>query len=194
MSRLRVLLAAAVATTLLAACGDGTGSNGEIVVQEDTLALFPINGTPHPANPVGISVITASTSALTSDFLFDVAFDLDAQNRVVVYPVRLVAGNIVQNTVGISQAAVQRVPGNWSSVTRAPSSGYRSDSALVLAIGEVVAIQVPTQACIYALRGVNVYGKFVVDSVLPASRQIFGRMVANQNCGYRSLVPGIPKD
>lgn len=190
MSRLRVLLAAAAATALLAACGDSTGSNGEIEVHEDTIALFPINGTPHPANPVGITVLSASTSALTGEFQFDVAFDLDAQNRVIAYPVRMVAGNLVP----ISNAGVQKVAGNWSSVTRAPSSGYRSDTSFVLAIGEVLVIQVPTQACIYALRGVNVFGKFVVDSVLPASRQIFGRLLANQNCGYRSLVTGIPKD
>lgn len=190
MSRLRVLLAAAVTVAVIAACGDATGTNAQIEVHEDTVSLFPINGTPHSGQAVGFTVVSRSLASLTSAFAFDVAVDLNAQNRVVVYPVRMVAGNLV----GTSQAAVQRVAGNWSSVTKAPSSGYRSDSAVVLAVGEVAVVQVPTSACTYALRGVNVYAKFVVDSVVPSARQIFGKLVANQNCGFRSLVPGLPKD
>jgi hypothetical protein len=107
-----------------------------------------------------------------------------------MYPARLVAGNLIPT----GNVGIQKVGGNWSSVTKAPNSGYRADSAVTLAIGEVAVVQVTTEVCLYAIRGVNVYGKFVVDSIRAADRRIYGRLASNPNCGFRSLVPGLPKD
>jgi hypothetical protein len=190
-SRSRLFLASAAAVTVAAigACGDPTGTRGEIAVVEDTVTLYALNGS-HPAAPVGFSILDGSLRPLNSAFAFDVALDLDAQGRVVVYPARMLAGNLVPTSL----AGVRKVDGTWSSVTEAPTSGYRADSAVTLAVGEVAVVQVATEICTYALRGVNVYGKFVVDSIRPAGREIFGRLLNNPNCGFRSLVPGVPRD
>ena len=188
-SRLLIAVAAIATVAAIGACGDPTGTRGEIPVVEDTVTLYAINGS-HPAAPVGFSILDGSLRPLNSAFAFDVALDLDAQGRVVVYPARLIAGNLVPTSL----AGVQKVSGTWSSVTEAPTSGYRGDSSVTLSVGEVAVIQVSTEICTYAIRGVNIYGKFVVDSIKPAGREIFGRLLNNPNCGFRSLVPGVPRD
>ncbi|HYD53930.1 MAG TPA: hypothetical protein VEA99_14935 [Gemmatimonadaceae bacterium] len=180
---------AVAAVAFIAACGDPTGTRAELNVVEDTVELYAINGS-HPAAPIGFTIADGALRTLNSAFAFDAAVDLDAQGRVILYPARLVAGNQVPTSL----VGLQKVGGTFSSVTRAPSSGYRPDSALTLAVGEVAVIQVSSELCVYALRGVNLYGKFVVDSVRASDRQIWGRLTNNPNCGFRSLVPGIPKD
>ncbi|HEY8852961.1 MAG TPA: hypothetical protein VIM36_12310, partial [Gemmatimonadaceae bacterium] len=77
----------------------------------------------------------------------------------------------------------------------APSTGYETDSALVMAPGEVVAIQSPHNGsgdiCQFSISP-NVYAKIAVDSVNLATRIIYLRMGFDPNCGFRSFATGIP--
>lgn len=189
MSRLPVLLAFAAAVCTAAACGDPTRANAELEVKIDTIALYALNGTPTSA-PVGFSVLDRRLYALNAGFGFDVALDIDAQRRVVLYPVRTVASGIVNaRSVG-----VRTVSESFEALTRAPRGDYKRDSAVVVNIGQTAAIEVPQVVCQYSPMGVSVYAKLVVDSVRTDDRRIFLRIGTNPNCGFRSLVPGIPKE
>lgn len=190
-SRLPVVLLATAILVGAAACGDPTRPDAELLVTEDTLTLYALNGS-IPAAPVAFSILDGRTRALNSSFGFDVAVDIDAQGNVLLYPARLVASPLV----GTAFVGIQKVGESYAALTRAPRSGdgYKRDSATVLRPGEVAAIEVTSEICQFSVVGVNIYGKFVVDSVRPATREIFGRLTNNPNCGFRSLVPGLPED
>ncbi|MGI8617667.1 MAG: hypothetical protein ACR2L6_01090 [Gemmatimonadaceae bacterium] len=124
---------------------------------------------------------------------FDIAFDLDAQRRVVIYPVKL----IVQPLTGVHQVGLLKPGGTFESIERAPSVPYESDESVTVSIGEVVVIEArrnrQSDICGFALSP-NIYSKLVVDSVSAGTNAIWFRLVANPNCGFRSFAPGLPKN
>lgn len=187
MSRLSALLALAALAT--AACGDPTRPDAELEVKIDTISLYALNGTP-PSAPVGFSILDRRLHALDAGFGFDVALDIDAQGRPVLYPVRAVASSIV----GAKSVGLRTVGESFEQLTRAPRGDFRRDTALVVNLGQTAVVEVPTPVCQFSVMGVNLYAKLVVDSVRLSDRRIFLRIGTNPNCGFRSLVPGIPEE
>jgi hypothetical protein len=187
-SRLPALFGIAILCAT-AACGDPTRPRAELNVITDTVSLYALNGGPDYA-PVAFSVIDGRLRSLNSGLQFDVAVDLDPQGRVVLYPVNLVGNQLAS----AGRVGIQRVQGTFEALTRAPRSGYQSDSAVVLRPGEVAAVQVSNPVCLYSTVGAQMYGKFAVDSVSLPQRQIFGKLATDPNCGFRSLEPGLPKE
>ena len=124
---------------------------------------------------------------------FDIAFDLDAQRRIVIYPVKL----IVRPLSGVSEVGLLKVTGTFESVDRAPTGEYEFDEPLVVGVGEVVVIESrrnrQSDLCTFALSP-NIFSKIVVDSVAAGNNAIWFRLTANPNCGFRSFSPGLPKN
>jgi hypothetical protein len=187
-SRLPALLGIAILCAT-AACGDPTRPRAELNVIIDTVSLYALNGGPDYA-PVAFSVSDGRLRSINAGLQFDVAVDLDAQGRVVLYPVNLI-GNPLASA---GRVGIQKVQGTFEALTRAPRSGYQSDSAVVLQRGEVAAVQVNNPICLYSTVGSQMYGKFAVDSVSLPERRIFGKLATDPNCGFRSLEPGLPKE
>ena len=188
--RTALLTTLVAGAALAAACGDPTRPKAELAVLADTVTLYTLNDPPGDFAPVAFTVSDGSLRAVNSAFSFDVALDLDAQGRVVLYPANLVGNPFASpNRVGI-----QKVPETFDALTKAPRSGYRSDSVTVLAVGQAAAVQVPLSLCIYSAVGQHVYGKIGIDSVNRSSRTIYAKLNTNPNCGFRTLTPGIPKD
>jgi hypothetical protein len=135
---------------------------------------------------VGRQVVRVDGSAS-----FDVALDIDANGNAVIYPVKLV----VSTPGGGRPVGLQKVAGIFDSVTVAPKTGFETDSALVMAPGEVVTIQSPHNGsqdiCQFAISP-YLYAKIVADSVDLASRTVFVRVGFDPNCGFRSLGVGVP--
>lgn len=121
---------------------------------------------------------------------FHVVLDINAQGQPVVYPASLVS------SVADRRAAIRRVETSYDSLTRAPTSGYSSDSALTVAVGEVVGVQLADaqRECSQFVARPYFYSKLVVDSVRLADRLLFVRATTNPNCGFRSFAPGVPRD
>ena len=90
---------------------------------------------------------------------------------------------------------MQKVSGTFDQLLTAPSSGFETDSSLVMAPGEVLAIESPHNVsgdvCQFAVSP-NIYVKIGVDSVNLATRIIYLRMGFDPNCGFRSFATGIP--
>jgi hypothetical protein len=193
-ARVRAGLAAATfAAAALLACGDPNAPVANFPNYADTLTLYALNGAP-PAAPTAIRLFSIfGTAAATTDvrFAFDVAVDIDAQGRPVLYPVRAVAAPFL----GRHRVGIRRTTDPFESIERAPQGEYRYDSLAVLAVGEVVLIEsADPDACNVFLGGV-IYAKMIVDSVRAPTRRIFARVTADPNCGFRSLVvPGVPAD
>jgi hypothetical protein len=102
---------------------------------------------------------------------------------------------VVSTPGGGRPVGLQKVPGTFETVTAAPRSGYETDSALVVALGETVVVQAPhniaQEVCQFAISP-NLYAKIAVDSVNLASRILYFRLATDPNCGFRSFANGIP--
>jgi hypothetical protein len=184
------LLATMCVVTVLNACGNVASVTATIPTYVDTLSLWSLSGTP-PSYPSGISITTRQIVRVDGFASFDVAFDIDANGKTVIYPVKL----IVAVPGGSRPVGLQRVTGPFENVLEAPKTGYETDSAFVMVPGEVVAVESPHNGsgdiCQLSISP-NVYAKIAVDSVNLASRVIYLRMGFDPNCGFRSFATGIP--
>lgn len=184
------LLATMSVVTVLSACGNIASLKATIPTYVDTLSLWSLSGTP-PSYPNAISITTRQIVRVDGFAAFDIALDIDANGKAVVYPVKLV----VAVPGGTRAVGLQRVSGTFDTVLAAPTTGYETDSALVMAPGEVVAVQSPHNGsgdiCQFSISP-NVYAKITVDSVNLASRVLYLRMGFDPNCGFRSFATGIP--
>jgi hypothetical protein len=184
------LLATMCVVIVLSACGNVASLKATIPTYVDTLSLWSLSGTP-PSYPSAISITTRQIVRVDGFAAFDIALDINANGKAVVYPVKLV----VAVPGGTRAVGLQRASGTFETVLAAPNTGYETDSALVMAPGEVVAVQSPHNGsgdiCQFSISP-NIYAKITVDSVNLASRVLYLRMGFDPNCGFRSFATGIP--
>lgn len=183
------LLVAVAAAVVLASCGDSTGIRATFNNEDDTLTVWAFNGTATTL-PSAIRLFTSSTVRINAQFAFDVAFDLNAAGEVEAHSVRRMAGQ----TVATHRVGMQLTDQSFDEATVAPISGYAYDTTLVIPVGKVFFIDAIEQECSFSFLGANLRAKAVIDSVNTGSRKIYVHMLANRNCGFRSLVKGEPKD
>ena len=188
-SKIFALLAATAAVAGVA-CGDLTGVPASLPTLSDSTVVYAINGAP-PGAPTALHIYAGQLFSADATFLFDVAFDIDASGHPVILPQRAVASGLAAtHTVGL-----QAVTGTFESITRAPTTGYRADTALVATPGVPVLVQSQDpNTCGVSLTGTVLYAKIVVRLVNPATRQMVVQFTTDPNCGFRSFLPGIPKD
>ena len=186
--------AALVAATLvlsIAACGDLTGVPASLpTVSDSGVSAYALNGAP-PNAPTALHVYTGQVFAADANFLFDVAFDLDASGNPLILPQRVVASGLAPtHSVGLQVAT-----GSYESITRAPSSGYRADTTLAVKLNQTVLVQSSDpNACGVSLTGTTLYAKLVIRAIDPATRKFTLQYTVDPNCGFRSFLPGVPKD
>lgn len=182
-------LATMCLVVVLNACGDPTSLKANLPTSVDTLSVFALSGTP-PSYPSGISILGRQAVRVDGFGVFDVALDIDAAGNAVVYPIRLVVGAGGTRPVGL-----QKISATFETVLEAPATGYDTDSPVVLAPGETVAIQAAyndsRNICQFALSP-YLFAKVGVDSVSLATRTIYIRMGVDPNCGFRSFASGVP--
>ena len=185
-TRLPRVVVVAIAAAVVA-CGDPTRPKATTPNVFLEYSLYSLNGSP-PAVSNAVSFFGGPTRA-DANFQFDVAFDVDPTGKVLVYPVRSLAGTLA-GQLG-TRVGLQTVTGSFESLREAPERGYDTIGVKTITPGTVMAVQLLDQTtgqCFYSLGGPTTYAKFVVDSV-NASRRLFLRTVVDLNCGYRSLVP-----
>jgi hypothetical protein len=173
----------------LAACNDPNDISLSPVIA-DTLTLWALSGT-SPSFPSGYLASSGAITRADGGFNFDIAFDIDPTNKIVVYPQRLVGVPLG----GPKPVGLQRITTSFDQLTRAPSSGYVFDSTFTVTPGQGLVMQVQSSnECLAFISSVR-YTKFVVDSIDAARRLIYFRAVHDPNCGYRTLVAGsVPKN
>jgi hypothetical protein len=177
-----VLMAAFVA------CGDPTKPKATTPNIRIDYTVYSLTGSPAAA----LNAINFFSGATRADagFSFDVALDIDPSGKVLVYPVRAIAGTLAGPVA--TRVGLQVVPGAFESVREAPLTGYDTITVKSITIGTTVVAELLDQItgpCIYSLGGQTLFAKFVVDSVSVPTRRLFVRSVLDASCGYRSLVP-----
>jgi hypothetical protein len=184
------LLATVSAVVVLNACSDPVSLRATVPTFVDTLSVFALSGTP-PSYPSGLSIVGRQAVRVDGFANFEVAFDIDTAGNAVVYPVKLVVASIG----GSRPVGLLKVPRPFESVLEAPSTGFETDSSLVIAPGETVVVQSPQNAsgniCQFALSP-YIYAKIAVDSVSLTLRTLYLRTGLDPNCGFRSFATGIP--
>lgn len=183
-------LAAAACAVAVVACDDPNEDFVRQPVVADTLMAFALTGTP-PSFPAGYATAARAVTRADGNFNFDIAFDIDASNNVVIYPQRLVGVPLT----GAKPVGLQRMTMPFDSLLRAPASGYVFDSTLTVAPGDGVILQVQDILSCQLFFSTLLYTKLVVDSLDAGRRAIFFRAVHDPNCGFRNLVPGaVPRN
>jgi hypothetical protein len=160
--------------------------------ETDSFIAYALTGTP-PTYPTAYIAAARSVSVVDGGGNFDVAFDIDAQGKVVVYPMRLVVSPITPfRDVGLLKGT-----GTFDAITRAPNSGYLTDKAVTLSPGDVLILQTARNTgndiCIYGISP-YIFAKIGLDSVDLKDRSIYFKSTVNPNCGFRSFKTGIPTD
>jgi hypothetical protein len=187
------LAAATFAAAAMLACGDPIKPVANFATYADTLELYTLNDAPRGA-PTAIRILAGAvaSAAVTTDagFAFDVAVDIDGQGRPVLYPVRTLAAPFL----GKHRVGIRRTTDPFESITQAPQGDYKYDSLAVLTVGEVVLIESADPDACSSIFGGVIYAKMVVDSISAPRRRVFARVTGDPNCGFRSLVPGVPTD
>ena len=181
-------------------CNDPNSTNNVIPVFADTLTVFALTGTP-PSFPAAFLASSGAVTRADGSFNFDIAFDIDASNQVIIYPQKLVGVPCVigalncGGALGAKRVGLQRLTVPFDSLQRAPANGYQFDSTFTMKPGQGLVMQVQSSSeCQFSFSTI-MYSKIVIDSVNIGRRAIFFRAVNDPNCGYRNLVPGaIPKN
>ena len=192
-------LAAAV-TFGTSACNDPNSTNNVIAVLADTLTVFALTGTP-PSFPAAYQAAKGAVTRADGTFDFDVAFDINPANEVIVYPQKLVGVPCIigalncGGALGAKPVGLQRITVAFDSLGRAPGSGYQFDSTFTMTPGQALVMQVQSANDCPLSFSTVMYTKFVIDSIDTTRRAIHFRSVNDPNCGYRSLVAGaVPKN
>ncbi len=192
--KFRLAVLATLSTVLaLGACRDPIELRATQETVTDTLSVYALSGTP-PGYPSALSIIARALVPVSGFGGFDVAFDIDASDRVLVHAAR----RVVSFGALVPQVGLQIVPGTFESVAAAPVTGYKVDSTIVASVGDVIVLEAVHNSgqgdfCTFALSP-NLYAKISIDTVFLANRTIKFRLAFDPNCGYRSFAPGIPTD
>lgn len=170
-----------------AACSDSTnlGDATEVNVV-DTVTIGGLQGTPI-STPSGFNI---TVGAIRTDQSVDFEF---------AYDVRQLADDTYQRVflpraaLGLSTTTanpgLQRRDEAFDAITRAQANGYVVDSAVPVQLGERYLVR---SRVVCSSLGVPLYGKLEILSFQDST--VTFQVLANKNCGFRDLLPGLPKN
>jgi hypothetical protein len=193
-SRLSALLVAVAAVAWLGGCDERSPFDARFTNELQSKNLYAMNGTP-PSLPSAVSLRGRQrindVVRIDQSWLFDFAFDMDSIGVVKVYSVKTVASelSLQLNRVGFALDSVH----SFDQIIEAPTSGYKYDTSMTLRPDRVLLIDVFEAGCANEFTGFNIRAKLQIDSIDVANRGIHFKILTNPNCGFRSLLPGLPK-
>jgi hypothetical protein len=189
MNRLSRGAAIAACIAAAAACNDPNAiPNATASNVVDTLFLWSLTDGPL-TEPTAYSINSRNgvrTWEVGNNFEF--AFDETAGGE----PVFLPTGVLGLLSSSALKPGLRRPPANttFDQMVRAPSNGYVVSDTVPIAVGDLFYIRTTVSTCSFL--GVPLYGKLQVLELDPVAHTVRVEVLANQNCGYRDLKPGIP--
>jgi hypothetical protein len=172
---------------LVAACGGNGLGTAAVENTVDTLLVGALVGTPISV-PSGYGINPGSAGAIRTDQTasFDFAYNILPDGRRVLLP-RAALGLIG----GSAEPGLQASDDSFDDIDEAPLNGYLTLDTIEIAIGEryIMRSRVTCTSI-----GVPLYGKIEILEFDDVDRRLRFRALANTNCGFRSLQPGIPED
>ena len=180
------LLTALLVSLAVAACSDSNNlPDATIENVERTDTLWALVGTP-VSTPSGFSVEGSRRVRTDLSIDFDFAYNIQPDGQHVVLP-RAALGIDTANSV--NPGFVARTE-SFEAITTPPSGGYITDDPLPVAPGERYVLRGRVTATCTV--GVPKYAKLEVLEFNDALGIMTFRVLANDNCGFRSLEPGLP--
>jgi|SRR5690242_6400074 hypothetical protein len=164
------------------ALGDPTEINSV-----DTVTLGALEGTPI-STPSGFNIATGALRIDTSvnfEFAYNVRRLSDGTYQRVFLP-RAALGLASTTTANPGLQAQSRT---FDEINRAPSNGYTADSAVPIEVGQRYVVR---SRVVCSSLGVPLYGKLEILSFQDST--VTFRVLADLNCGFRDLLPGLPKN
>jgi hypothetical protein len=187
--RRRLIPVALVAcASIVGACDYNSTTAGLTENATQPFFVHALTGSPLIAS-TAIAFPARAVTRVDGTYNFDVAFDIDKNGNIVMYPPELVG----QNPGGNRLVGIITNIGTYDNITEAPLTGYTVDSATTVARGQAVAVQAQEPVCATSNPAAPyLYAKIVIDSVDLVGRGIYGRTMIGGDCGYRQLIPGFP--
>jgi len=176
-----VLLALAVG------CGNNGLGNAGVENTVDTVLIGALVGTPISVpSAYGISPGVAGPVRTDQTSAFDFAYNVLADGRRVFLP-RAALGL----PSGSAEPGLQLTEDDFDDIDEAPLNGYLTLETNEVAIGQRYIVR-SRVACTSI--GVPLYGKIEILAFDDVDRRVTFRALANTNCGFRSLRPGLPEN
>ena len=191
--RATYFLALTMCATAAAACGDPFAVKAPFQTVTDSFAISALTKTPVSARALWRISNFVRYRLDSVGTQFDLGFDIDATGRVVVYPARTIAVPPPGTLVAPQPVGLLATTDAYASVDRAPETGYRVDTAIVVSKGQTVFVRSNSNFCTtQSTGGTLLYAKFIVDSINPVTRELLVRSTIQPSCNFRSFATGIP--
>jgi hypothetical protein len=168
----------------LVACGDSNDLGDATQANaERTDSLWALVGTP-VSTPSGFSVDGGRRVRTDLGVDFDFAYNIEDDGTHVFLP-RAALGIDTANAV--NPGFVPRSE-SFEAITMPPSGGFITDQPVPIAVGQRFVVR----SRITCSLGVPKYAKMEILAFDEVSRIVSFRVLVNDNCGFRSLEPGLP--
>lgn len=179
-------IASVVFALAAAACGDSLGvSPAQLENIVDTTTIYALRGTAISARS-GYDIVVGNLSRIDQGEPFDFAFDIGDDGTAQILPGAFLKLAPAAGLVIVDQA--------FDAIETAPLEGYVTDSVVVVSVGTVFVARsrASTNLCNFNT-SLPRYGKFRVIGFDPIARSLTMELLIDHNCGYRGLLPGLPK-
>jgi hypothetical protein len=170
---------------LAAACSDSNGlPDATFTNAERTDTLYALIGTA-VQTPSAYSIQGSRRVRTDTTASFDFAYNVEPDGSHVFLP---------RAALGIDSAAsvqpgLQARTESYEAITQAPSNGYVTDRAVPIAVGDRYVVRSRIACSI----GVPTYAKLEVLALDDVARAVTFRILTDDNCGFKGLQPGLPK-
>ncbi len=168
----------------LAACGDPNAlADPQIENVVDTISISALTET---AIQLPSALSLAGPRSVRTDLSadFDVAFDLRDG-----LPVFIPRAGLNFPASGL-QPGLIRSTSDFAAITEAGSNGYTTRDTVQLAVGDVF---VARSRVVCSSLGAPLYAKLRILGIDALARTVTFEVLADQNCGYIGLAPGLPE-
>ncbi|HEX5387621.1 MAG TPA: hypothetical protein VFW66_13020 [Gemmatimonadales bacterium] len=185
MRRFVVVGVLALSAGVAGGCGGSPFGDAAIANAVDTVVLSALVGTPLNS-PSGYSVADAAAVRTDQSAGFDFVFNIDNSGSPVFLPLA-----VIGLTSSTAPPGLLPTDDQFADIREAPLNGYVTFDTVHIAVGQRYVIR---GRIVCTVLGVPHYGKLHVLGINPTERTVTFEVLANQNCGFRSLVPGLPED
>lgn len=183
--RYRILLVLGLAAVTAGCSVDDLRPTASIANTVDTVTLGALHGSAL-VTPSAFSVANNTTVRTDLSSNFDFAYDIVAGQHQLI-PVQLL--NLLTKSTTNPGFIRSTIP--FDSILTAPINGYELDSAEVVAPGDVFLVR---SVILCSSTGTASYGKLEILSIDDSVKTLTFRVLADVNCGYHDLQPGIPNN
>jgi hypothetical protein len=167
-------------------CDDNNGLPDPTVQNiVDTVTIGSLVGTPI-STPSGFFIDFSGVGAVRTDQSvgFEFAYNIEPGGRRVFLP-RAALG-LASTT---ADPGVQLRPETFDEISKARSNGYVTDSAVAVEVGQRFLVR---SRVICTTLGVPLYAKLEILGF--ADSTVTFQVLADRNCGYKGLDPGLPSE